>query len=401
MTKYLPSICAHCRRTLRVRSAYLGRMVTCNHCDHPFLAEESPANRSVSIDRRNARDRSGRTLRRLVRPSQWATETRPEVERLQDPIIGLAAAPRLGGRRRGGTRIQPQRERAARDDAPGPQDRALRACDRGRSASAVLREDLITVRAELDQFERDLKASREEFEAESRSSASRIESLEGELAAMRNERNRAHARLDVFRPNTTAAWSVTASGNGHSGKASAATVARSTSWLKSCALQALRPPSPLSASMRSPNNGRSHSGTRRLEAALAPGDPGTLQKTVAALGEELDAIRTERDRLADQCLEADPAFRSIEDEHRDQREFAPVRTPGSQAVGGDCRRARNGAARADPRPPQRTRHVRAKIRRPAPRTAGGIHGTGSRARSHVPPATGGRMPPQGRAPEAV
>ena len=72
---YLPLICASCRRTLRVRSAYLGRMVTCNRCDHQFLAPKvsargciSPSGESPSVE--------AEQIRRLVRQNPGRRENR-------------------------------------------------------------------------------------------------------------------------------------------------------------------------------------------------------------------------------------------------------------------------------------------------------------------------------------
>src|SRR3954447_5907717 len=104
MSRYIPFTCPSCRRTLNVRTAYLGRSITCNHCDHSFHAREHEATTvsassaefaAVCAEECRARLEAFRDSRaaRVPRRESFNPSTLPEgpvelaeVERLRDQI---------------------------------------------------------------------------------------------------------------------------------------------------------------------------------------------------------------------------------------------------------------------------------------------------------------------------
>jgi len=162
MPKYLPLTCAQCRRTLRVRAAYLGQMVTCNHCDHPFLATELPAGRSASSSGESSA--IGAAQAPATRPAEsWETGTRPEVKRLQDQIAALRQ--RLEWAEGAEEELESARKENGRLETT-LQVLKTELFERVTEVDRLQRcaEDLIAVRAERDQCDRDLRAAREEAE---------------------------------------------------------------------------------------------------------------------------------------------------------------------------------------------------------------------------------------------
>src|SRR5215831_11157331 len=74
-SNYVSLTCAHCRRSLRIRSDYRGHWVICNHCDHAFLAEESGTERDAAS--------------RVDGVAPEVRNARTEIERLQDQVTML------------------------------------------------------------------------------------------------------------------------------------------------------------------------------------------------------------------------------------------------------------------------------------------------------------------------
>jgi DNA repair exonuclease SbcCD ATPase subunit len=146
-SNYVSLTCAHCRRSLRIRSDYRGHWVICNHCDHAFLAEESGTERDAAS--------------RADGVAPEVRNARSEIERLQDQV----------------TMLRQQTERAKVREAELESARhehkrllttlqvlKTELVDRLAEVERLKRsaEDLTTLRAERDQAEAELRAARAE-----------------------------------------------------------------------------------------------------------------------------------------------------------------------------------------------------------------------------------------------
>ena len=287
MPNYLTSICPHCGRTLRVRSEYLGRMVTCNHCDHPFLAGELHASRSARLSGETPAPAGSETP--ATRPAEpWETGTRQEVERLQDELEAFRQ--RLEWAKGVEEELESSRKENGRL-ATTIQVLKTELFERVTQVDRLQRsaEDLITVRAERDQSDLDLQAAREE----SKQLGARLD--DAERTCQQWERSfeesecRHRSEIDGLAQELRIAGTQAALARQRE---------RALTEQREIATQELDD----------------------LTRQVALGDPRTLQETVEALGQELDATRIERDQLADKCVESDLALRLLEDQHRDQRD---------------------------------------------------------------------------------
>src|SRR5262249_48961658 len=83
MSRYIGLTCAGCRRVLNVRRAYLGRWVTCNHCEHSFVAYEIESVESLESELQSTRNENARLSTTVQVLKSELLERVSEAERLK------------------------------------------------------------------------------------------------------------------------------------------------------------------------------------------------------------------------------------------------------------------------------------------------------------------------------
>jgi hypothetical protein len=258
--------CTQCRRKLKVPSAYLGQMVICNHCNHQFRVEEPAApgsgseSESVELELETARKENGRLMMAL---QVLETERVAEAERVGRYAEALVA-------------VTAERDRSADE---------LRAA----------REERKHLEARLSENAR-LEAALRQFEADSQACRARIDDLEGDLAGARAERDL-----------TLAKWTRLEAEHDRCAE-------RESQWERMLGENECRHRTEiddLAHELRIAGN----------QGRVAAQHEHAITEQLQIANRELNATRTERDRLAGQCSEAERMLHSIKGQLRDQGEL--------------------------------------------------------------------------------
>jgi chromosome segregation ATPase len=141
VTEYIPATCPNCQKVLRVRAAYVGHKIACNHCNHAFRVEAPP-------------------------PSDSGDRQRLEAELQQARDDHAAAQLRL-------TELEGERSSLEKDlrETRAELERLNSALTAGRQEAEKLQSEHDRIRQELTSAEARLKKDRERYEGEQQAAA--------------------------------------------------------------------------------------------------------------------------------------------------------------------------------------------------------------------------------------
>jgi chromosome segregation ATPase len=190
MTEHVPIRCPRCRKSLRVRTDYLGRRVQCKSCGETFVAVQSAADEAPPSDRVSPpRSAETEALRSQLEQARFELgESRRRIEALEAERDRQSQSHALAEKELQSLREQRETERAEwyetldaeRRDAVSERDRQRH------ELGEALREAEDRAR-KLEAAEAELQSLRPQIEAQERASLEQVRGLTDEVERLRGE----------------------------------------------------------------------------------------------------------------------------------------------------------------------------------------------------------------------